>query len=198
AEGRNVFASDADPRGCGLDERGYHFIGGILDHADASCAVIAPTVNSYKRLVKQGSMSGSTWAPVFACYGDNNRTNMLRIPTGGGRVECRAADSAVNPYLAAAMLFAAGLEGIRAERDPGAPNHENMYEIDDTILRERGIRQLPDSLGSAIAAFAVDELAQATFGPDMHASYCAYKQGEWTSYHNHVSQWERDRYLRFF
>ena len=97
ASGTNLFAAEDDPRGCGLSTLGYQFIAGVLRHAHAICAVIAPTVNSYKRLVKQGSMSGLTWAPVFACYGDNNRTNMLRIPKGGGRVECRLASRGSRP-----------------------------------------------------------------------------------------------------
>ena len=90
--GENLFICADDPRRCGLSPLGYQFIAGILRHAPAICAVIAPTVNSYKRLVPKGSMSGFTWAPVYICYGNNNRTNMLRIPLGGGRVECRAAD----------------------------------------------------------------------------------------------------------
>ncbi|MFM7313779.1 MAG: type III glutamate--ammonia ligase, partial [Cyanobium sp.] len=110
--GDNLFTPE-DGRQGWVSELGRQFIAGILRHATAICAVIAPTVNSYKRLVVQGSMSGFTWAPVFVCHGNNNRTNMLRIPAAGSRVECRAADSACNPYLAAAMLLAAGLEGIR-------------------------------------------------------------------------------------
>ncbi|HMD94609.1 MAG TPA: type III glutamate--ammonia ligase, partial [Trebonia sp.] len=138
--GRNLFAGADDPRGCGLSELGYQFIAGVLRHAPAVCAVIAPTVNSYKRLVRRGNASGFTWAPVFACYGNNNRTNMLRIPLGGGRVECRAADSSCNPYLGAAMIFAAGLEGIREGLDPGEPNIDNMYLVDEGELARRGIR----------------------------------------------------------
>ena len=82
--GENLFEDPGDPRGCGLSKLGYQFIAGVLRHARAICAVVAPTVNSYKRLVLKGSMSGFTWAPVFVCYGGNNRTNMLRIPMGGG------------------------------------------------------------------------------------------------------------------
>ena len=122
--GDNLFKADDDPRGCGLSQLGYQFIAGVLRHLPAISAVVSPTVNSYKRLVKQGSMSGSTWAPVFVCYGNNNRTNALRIPLGGGRVELRAADSANNPYLGAAMVLAAGLEGIREELDPGEPHFQ--------------------------------------------------------------------------
>lgn len=75
--GANLFEEPQDSRGCGLSKLGYQFIAGILKHAPAICAVIAPTVNSYKRLVPRGSMSGFTWAPVYICYGNNNRTNML-------------------------------------------------------------------------------------------------------------------------
>ena len=82
--GENLFEDPGDPRGCGLSKLGYQFIAGVLRHARAICAVAAPLVNSYKRLVLKGSMSGFTWAPVYVCYGGNNRTNMLRIPMGGG------------------------------------------------------------------------------------------------------------------
>ena len=118
---QNLFEDPNDQRGCGLSKLGYQFIGGVLRHARAICAVAAPLVNSYKRLVLKGSMSGFTWAPVYVCYGGNNRTNMLRIPMGGGRVECRMPDIACNLYLAAAMMVAAGLEGIRDGADPGNP-----------------------------------------------------------------------------
>ena len=160
AAGTNLFAAEDDPRRCGLSTLGYQFIAGVLRHADAICAVIAPTVNSYKRLVKQGSMSGLTWAPVFACYGDNNRTNMLRIPGGGGRIECRAADSANNPYLGGALILAAGLEGIREGLDPGEPNRDNLYRLSEPELVARGIGWLPRSLGEAIDAVEADPLVR--------------------------------------
>jgi glutamine synthetase len=196
--GVNLFAESDDLRGCGLSTLGYQFIAGVLRHAPAICAVIAPTVNSYKRLVKQGSMSGLTWAPVFACYGDNNRTNMLRIPRGGGRVECRAADSANNPYLGAALMLAAGLEGIREGLDPGEPNRDNLYNLAETDLLKRGIGWLPRSLGEAIEALEVDPLVRSVFGDVMFESYVTEKHAEWDSFTAHVSSWETDRYLRFW
>jgi glutamine synthetase len=197
-DGANLFESGDDPRECGLSTLGYQFIAGVLRHAQAICAVIAPTVNSYKRLVKQGSMSGLTWAPIFACYGDNNRTNMLRIPRGGGRVECRAADSANNPYLGAALMLAAGLEGIREGLDPGEPNRDNLYRLSDTDLVDRGIGWLPRSLDVAIDALESDPLTRSVFGEVMFESFVAEKRLEWDSYTAHVSAWETDRYLRFF
>jgi glutamine synthetase len=143
-------------------------------------------------------MSGFTWAPIFACYGNNNRTNMLRIPLGGGRVECRAADSSNNPYLGAALMLAAGLEGIREDLDPGAPNLDNMYLLTEAELAARGISSLPRTLLEAVEALEIDPLANAVLGSDMHASFVSEKKAEWDSYHMAVSEWERQRYLRFF
>nr|WP_183266060.1 type III glutamate--ammonia ligase [Acidocella aromatica] len=198
ATGKNLFADNADPRGCGLSTLGYHFIAGVIAHLPAICAVISPTVNSYKRLVKQGSMSGFTWAPIFACYGNNNRTNAVRIPGGGGRIELRSADSSCNPYLGAAMVLAAGLEGVRAAADPGEPNRANMYKATNEELERKGIRQLPHTLGEALDAFEADPLSEQVFGPEMKASWLEYKRDEWLSYMAHVSEWETKRYLEFF
>jgi glutamine synthetase len=196
--GDNLFKDPDDPRGCGLSKLGYQFVAGVLRHLPAISAVVSPTVNSYKRLIKQGSMSGSTWAPVFVCYGNNNRTNALRIPLGGGRVELRAADSANNPYLGAAMVLSAGLEGIREDLDPGEPHTENMYNKSPEELKELGIELLPRTLEEAIDAFEADPFSQAVMGEDMFKAYAGFRREEWDTYHNHVSDWERDRYLKFF
>ncbi len=196
--GANLFVDEKDPRGCGLSQLGYQFIAGVLRHAKAICAVIAPTVNSYKRLIAQGSMSGFTWAPIFICYGNNNRTNMLRIPMAGGRVECRAADIACNLYLGAAMILAAGLEGIAERLDPGEPNTENMYHVAPDELRRRGIERLPQTLAEAIAEFERDPLSRDVMGDAMYRAFVAYKTEEWRKYHTHVSDWELKEYLRFF
>lgn len=196
--GENLFKDADDPRGCGLSKLGYQFVAGVLRHLPAISAVVSPTVNSYKRLIKQGSMSGSTWAPVFVCYGDNNRTNALRIPLGGGRVELRAADSANNPYLGAAMVLKAGLEGIRKDLDPGAPHTENMYTKSDAELEAMGVARLPRNLEEAIEAFEADPLSKEVMGAAMFDAYAAFRREEWEAYHNHVSDWERDRYLKFF
>lgn len=196
-QGHNLFAP-SDGSAAWVSEMGLQFMAGILRHAPAICAVMAPTVNSYKRLVMQGSMSGFTWAPVFVCYGNNNRTNMLRIPGAGSRVECRAADSSCNPYLAAAMLLAAGLEGIREGLDPGAPNLVNAYRLTPKERAAMGLTTLPRTLGEAIEAFAADPLSQEVFGDAMAESYTALKRGEWNSFHGAISDWERDRYLELF
>lgn len=198
ASGENLFLDHSDPRGCGLSKLGYQFIAGVLRHAPAICAVAAPLVNSYKRLVLKGSMSGYTWAPVYISYGGNNRTNMLRIPSGGGRVECRAPDSACNLYLGAAMMLSAGLEGIRESLDPGPPHAENMYEYSEAELEVQGIQVLPRTLLEAIEAYAADPLSREVFGDLMFQTYVDFKRQEWTEYHTHVSDWELRRYLTMF
>jgi glutamine synthetase len=198
--GKNLFACDPkdDPRGIGLTPLGYQFIGGILKHGRALCAVFAPTVNSYKRLVRRGAMSYFSWAPVFNSYGSNNRTNSVRVPAGGGRCESRNADGAVNPYLAATLALAAGLEGIREGIDPGLPNEDNLYEISDAERRDRGIEFLPQTLQEAIAAFADDPLVEKTLGKELRDEFIKYKTQEWEEYHLSVSQWEVERYSYMF
>ncbi|MDA0266634.1 MAG: type III glutamate--ammonia ligase [Cyanobacteria bacterium] len=196
--GKNLFEDPQDPRGCKLSKLGYQFIAGVLRHAKAICAVTCPTVNSYKRLIRKGSESGFTWAPVYICYGNNNRTNMLRIPLAGGRVECRAADIATNLYLGAAMILAAGLEGIQQNLDPGDPHTENMYTYTLPELDNLGIELLPRTLGGAIDAFERDPLSEAVMGPLMYRTYVDFKRQEWDEYHTHISDWELQRYLKFF
>jgi glutamine synthetase len=120
------------------------------------------------------------------------------VPSAGARVECRAPDIACNPYLGAALILAAGLEGIREEIDPGAPHRENMYNYSDADISAAGIECLPRSLSEAIDAFAADDLARAVFGDAMFNAFVSFKRAEWESYHNTVSQWELDRYLRMF
>ncbi len=121
-DGENVFECDPadDPRGLGLTEEAYDFIGGLKAHAKAYIALTAPTISSYKRLVV-GTRSGSSWAPVYVSYGYNNRTQMLRIPAAG-RVEDRTVDGSCNPYLGAAAVLAAGLDGIERGLDAGEPD----------------------------------------------------------------------------
>jgi glutamine synthetase len=198
--GANLFACDPseDKRGLGLTEMGYHFIGGILKHGRALCAAFAPTVNSYKRLVRQGGMSYFSWAPVFNSYGSNNRTNSVRVPMGGGRCESRNADGAVNPYLAATLALAAGLEGIRLKLDPGNPNEDNLYMMSDAERRDRRIDFLPQTLQEAVMAFAADPLVEKTLGKELRDEFIRYKTTEWEAYHLTVSPWEIERYSHLF
>lgn len=199
-DGSNLFACppDEDPRGLGLSPLGYQFVAGILRHGPALCAAFAPTVNSYKRLVRRGLMSYYSWAPVFNSYGRNNRTNSVRIPMGGGRCESRNADSACNPYLAAALVLAAGLEGIRENLDPGPAREDNLYELAPEELAARGIAELPRNLDEAVRAFAADPFVESTLGRPLRDEFIRYKSEEWRDYHQTISPWETDRYARFF
>jgi glutamine synthetase len=196
--GRNLFESKKDPRGLGLSQLGYSFVAGILRHGRALCAVLAPTVNSYKRLIRRGRMTYYSWAPVFNSFGTNNRTNSIRIPMGGGRCESRNADSSCNPYLAAALVLAAGLEGVREELDPGDPHHENLYELSADELARIGVQELPRTLGEAVDAFAADPFIEQILGTELRNEFIRYKRAEWEEYHQSVSQWEIDRYARLF
>ena len=200
ATGANLFARDPadDPRGHGLTDLAYQFIAGVLKHGPALCAAFAPTVNSYKRLVRRGLMAYYSWAPVFNSYGRNNRTNALRVPMGGGRVESRNADAACNPYLAAALVLAAGLEGIREGLDPGLAQEDNLYEYTPEQLAAAGIQELPRTLDEAVKAFADDPFVTKVLGQELRDEFIAYKSEEWRQYHQTVSQWEIDRYARLF
>jgi glutamine synthetase len=198
--GQNLFQCkpSEDPNGLGLTTLGYQFIAGILKHGPALCAVFAPTVNSYKRLVRQGDMPYFTWAPVFNSFGSNNRTNSVRVPMGGGRCESRNADGAVNPYLAAALALAAGLEGIRENLDPGKPQEGNLYELTEAEREEMGIGFLPRTLDEAIQAFAADPFVEQVLGKELRNEFIRYKQAEWNEYHTAVSAWEIERYTHLF
>ena len=139
---------------------------------------------------------------------------MLRVPklrphiegTGKGhgpylsaaRMECRAVDPAMNPYLGAAMMLAAGLEGIENDLDPGDPIDENMYLLSDAQLRRKGVRLLPRTLLEAIEAFSADPLGRQVMGKELFDSFVELKTREWWDYHNDVSQWEIDQYLTKF
>ena len=211
--GENVCGDADDKRGCGLSKIAYQFLGGVKRHAAAIVATTCPTVNSYKRLIKTGSMTGYTWAPIFISYGGNNRTHMLRVPMfrpqieGSGvrkgdepylsaaRWECRAVDPAMNPYLGAAMMLAAGLEGIEQNLDPGDPIRDNMYELTDQQLKRRGVKRLPRTLLEAIDAFAADKLSKEVMGEPLYRAYIDQKSGEWWDFHNSISKWEIDTYL---
>ena len=110
----------------------------------------------------------------------------------------RSADSACNPYLGIAMMIAAGLEGIREKIDPGEPHLDNLYYKTDQERAAQGVTWLPRSLSEAVDAFEQDPLGRAVFGDLMFDTWIEFKRAEWLSYLNHVSDWERDRYLKFF
>jgi glutamine synthetase len=192
ATGENLFLEKGDPNG--LSPLAYYFVGGLMAHAPALAAVTNPLVNSYKRLKRGAPRSGATWAPVYITYGGSNRTQMVRIP-GAGRIEFRAADGAANPYLAAAVLLAAGLDGIARGLDPGPRNDDNLYEVPEDELQRRGIGFLPTTLSEAVDALEKDEVVRAALGEIYAADYVRGKRDEWRRYHETVSPWEIENYL---
>lgn len=195
--GVNLFLDETDRRGLGLSTLAYQFLGGVLAHAPALAAVTSPTVNCFKRLqfgpALTGSRSGFTWVPAFITYGDNNRTQMLRVP-GPGHVEDRSVSSACNPYLAEAAYLVAGLDGIKRGLDPGEPNLGNLYEVGLEAMAERGIQHLPQTLAEALDHFEADAVVQEALGP-IASEFLDLKRAEWREYHAHVGEWELQRYL---
>lgn len=117
---------------------------------------------------------------------------------GGGRCESRNADGAVNPYLAATLALAAGLEGIREGLDPGKPQEDNLYELSEAERRDRGIEFLPRTLAEAVEAFASDPFVEQTLGSELRDEFIKYKTQEWNDYHRTVSEWEIERYSHLF
>ena len=202
-DGVNVFDADPaqDPRGLGLSELAYQFIGGLKAHAKAYIAVSAPTVNSYKRLVVGAPASGATWAPAYVSYGYNNRTQMLRIPAPG-RIEDRTVDGSCNPYLAATAMLSAGLDGIARELDPGDPNSANLYTLSAQEREAAGIETLPANLLDATRELARCDVLRAGLGATANGDYLDYfvavKQREAQAAHEQITQWELDRYLQLY
>ena len=169
--------------GNALSPLGNSFIAGILEHAPALHALIAPTVNSYKRLGAATTASGATWAPAsFATFGGNDRTHLVRVPDSH-RIELRGGDGAANPYLALAGAVAAGLEGIAGEANPAAIS---------------GTPPLPRTLLDAVHALEGDPLLRGVLdgvGPGVADYYAQLKREEFYTWHSQVSAWEIDHYL---
>ncbi|MFN0185285.1 MAG: type III glutamate--ammonia ligase [Aquabacterium sp.] len=197
---RNVFvphtpdgAVDASVQ---LAPLGRHFVAGVLAHAPALTALAAPTVNSYKRLVVGGALSGTSWAPDRIAHGPNNRTALVR--TLPGRFEWRLPDASANPYLASAGLIAAGLDGIARQLDPGPAAADDLFDLSQPQLRERGIGQLPRTLEAALDALAADTVITDALGATLTEQFIGLKREEATEHARHVSDWEMQRYAAFF
>ncbi len=193
---KNLFHDSKDKNGLGLSTMAYHFMGGVLAHAKALTAIVAPTINSYKRLVVGCALSGATWAPAYITYGNNNRTACVRVPYG--RLELRLPDGSCNPYLASAAILAAGMDGVDRKIDPGKSINENLYEWSPEKLKRAGIGLLPQSLKEALDEFEKDKVLRAAIGEDLSQEFLTLKRMEWIEYSRHVSDWERERYVEFF
>ena len=196
-----LFRATDDPRGLGMSSMAYQYIGGLIAHAPAMVAVTCPIVNSYKRMGVGAPTSGSTWAPAYATYGANNRTQMLRIPDAG-RIENRGVDGAANPYLAFTVQLAAGLDGLERQLDPGEPNTDNLYTQDPRVVAERKIESMPPTLLHAVDNLVKDDILRAALGKVPGGDYIDYyaetKRQEFMDWHARVGDWETERYLTLF
>jgi glutamine synthetase len=197
---QNMFRDPEDRRGRGWSKTAYGFTAGILRHAPALAAICTPTVNSYKRLQPRLADGTVSWAPTWAAYGDNNRSCLLRLPRNRPAIENRGVDSAANPYLAAAFLLAAGLEGVAEGLDPGDPVEDLTYDWSASGPSGGDVTatRLPRNLLEAIEAFDADPLTHRVFPPEFVRAYVDMKVAEWDAYHARVSEWERETYLAMF
>ena len=192
--GVNVFADSAGEYG--LSETARYFLAGQLQHARAMCAVLAPLVNSYKRL------GTSFEAPVNVTWAHVNRNALIRVPsTAPGkefhtRLELRCPDPTANPYLAMAVMLQAGLDGIRHKMTLPDPLEETLMR--GTQGRMRHIEVLPGSLNEALDALSDDDVILSVLGPYVSDRYIAAKRDECAQYNRQVTAWERKRYLSRF
>jgi glutamine synthetase len=181
----NLFEDPADE--LGISSVGYNFVGGLLHHAQALCALLNPTVNSYKRINAPRTLSGATWSPNTVTYAADNRTHMIRIPSGN-RCELRLADGSANPYLLQAAILVAGLDGINQRRDPGKRLDINMY-TEGHLAKDA--KQLPLNLLDALRALQDSLDLRRELGPELVASYLKLKHQHWNEYCSQMSEWER-------
>ena len=179
----------------------FHAVGGLLRHGGALTAVACSTVNSYNGLVPRvGGFEGGTvtWAPTHMTYGHNNRSAMLRLPQSRFCIENRAADMCMNPYLGLGITSAAIVEGIVNRYDPGKPLNQDLYSMTGEEITQSGAQRLPRNLLEAIEILRDDSLAKQVMGETMLNSFLAYKADEWERYHQTVTDWEVQEYLRLF
>ena len=193
-DGENLFYNGDDP--FQLSELAYKYIAGQLLHARAVAAVVAPTVNSYKRLVPGYE------APVYIGWAQVNRSALIRIPQPMAekqdtvRLELRFPDPSSNPYLAFNAMLAAGLDGIDRELICPEPlNQMNVYDLSEETRVKLGIEMLPGSLYEALLAFEADQVVQDALGGSLTGAFLKSRYAEWEDFRTHVTDWELNRYL---
>ena len=190
--GSNLFAHTAGSKG--LSPLAYQFLGGLMAHAPALCAITSPSVNSYRRLAAPPTTSGATWSPGGISYTGNNRTHMVRIPDDQ-RLELRLPDGATHPYLLQAAVLAAGLDGITRNLDPGEGHANDNYA---NPLPPGSCGGLPSSLGEALAALEADSVLQEALGESFCQSYLKLRDQQWQHFQSlghsgaAISDWEWD------
>ena len=189
-DGENAFYDPNDKNQ--LSVIAYHFIAGLLKYIKEICAVVNPTVNSFKRLVPGYE------APTYISWANRNRSALIRIPSKRSkstRCELRNPDVSCNPYLAFSVMLAAGLKGIEEKLYPPEPIEQNIYALSEKEREEYGIEQLPDSLGNALSLMSKSELVKTTLGDHVFENFLHVKKKEWSEYRTQVTKWETDKYL---
>ncbi len=192
-KGKNAFYDSKDKYK--LSKIAYSFIAGQLEHARALSAVVAPTVNSYKRLIPGYE------APVYICWAQINRSALIRIPRYSSgreqstRVELRCPDPSCNPYLAFAAMLEAGLDGVKKNLAPPKPVEEDVYQFDNAKLKELGIGTLPGTLSEAMKELEGDEIIKSALGSHASNMLISASKVLWDEYRIQVTRWELDRYL---
>lgn len=195
ASGRNVFTDTSDPYG--LSDTARAFMAGQLAHARGMSAVLSPLVNSYRRFVPGHE------APVFLIWARVNHEALVRVPadTGpqhAGQIELRCPDPAANPYLAFAVMLAAGLDGIERNLSLPEPFEESLYSVSDEELRSRNVSTLPMTLGEAITELELNPVIREALGDHVYERYVAALRQQWHEYRQCISQWEIDHYLEAY
>jgi glutamine synthetase len=191
--GKNAFYDGRDAYN--LSRMAKHYIAGLLVHAPEITAVCNQWVNSYKRLVPGYE------APVYVSWARRNRSAMIRVPMykpgkeNATRMEFRSPDPACNPYLAFAVMLAAGLKGVEKKYPLPEPVEEDIYEMDEKARAAAGITSLPGSLHQAISLVEKSELVRETLGDHIFNKFVENKKLEWDRFRTHVSQFELERYL---
>ena len=192
ATSKNAFFDPGDPHG--LSKIAKHFIAGQLQHARGMCAILAPLVNSYKRL------AAGYEAPVAISWARINRSALIRVPRASHpettRIELRCPDPSCNPYLAFTVMLAAGLDGIQRELAAPEASDENLYISDGQ--RKPPIFNLPTSLNQALRALEEDKVVCDALGPLVVDRFITAKRLEWEDYCLEVTAWELDKYLTHF
>jgi glutamine synthetase len=178
-----------------ISDTARSFMAGILKHASSFTAVTNPTVNSYKRLVPGYE------APCYVAWSGRNRSPLLRIPASRGlstRVEVRSVDPSANPYLAMAVLLAAGLDGVKNELTPPEAIDQNIYEMTKVERRRNGVIDLPATLSHALDLMLEDETITNALGTHILEHFVTSKEMEWDEFRNQVHPWEREQYLTLY
>ncbi|WP_409253805.1 type I glutamate--ammonia ligase [Bacillus sp. SCS-153A] len=192
-EGKNAFFDENGE--LQLSETARQFLAGTLKHATGFTAITNPTVNSYKRLVPGYE------APCYVAWSARNRSPLIRIPASRGmstRVEVRSVDPAANPYLAMAVLLAAGLDGIKNEMKAPKPVDRNIYVMNKQEREEVGIEDLPATLHNALEALKKDEVMINALGGHIFEHFIEAKEIEWDMFRTQVHPWEREQYLQMY